>query len=63
MFLKYRIRKQQLRLDQQMALVDMLKVAEKEYAVSFYTNKVHDAVLKRMEIESKLKYLQDKLDG
>jgi len=61
MFLKYRIRNMQLKLDKQTELVSLLKLAEKEYNVSYYTNKLHDAVLKRIEISSKLKYLQDKL--
>jgi hypothetical protein len=60
MFEKYRINKLKIKAEVQQALVDKLEIAEKEYGISYYTNKFHREFCKLVEINSKLKYLQDK---
>lgn len=60
MFLDYRIRKLQIKVDVQKALTDKLAIAEKEYGKTYYTDKFHKAHCKWVELNSELKWLKDK---
>ena len=60
MFDTYRMRRLKTKTEVQKALVDKLEIAEKEYGSGYYTNKLHDAVCKLVELRSKLKWLEDR---
>ncbi len=61
MFLEYRIRRLKIKVDTQKELVNKLELAEKQYEESYYTDKFHEAHCKWLEMNSKLKWLKDKL--
>lgn len=60
MFIAYRIRKLSTKVEVQKALVDLLKIADKEYGRSYYTDQFHKAHCKYVELNSQLKWLKDK---
>jgi hypothetical protein len=61
MFLKYRIRKLQIKVDCQKAETERLEVAEKEYRVSYYTNKLIASHRAYVELNSHLEFLKGKV--
>jgi hypothetical protein len=60
MFLDYRIRRLQIKVDVQKALTDKLEITEKEYGRAYYTDKFHKAHCQWLELNSKLQWLKDK---
>ena len=45
----------------QTARCDLLKIAEREYRSSYYTDHFHEAVCRRIDIASKLEYHKSRL--
>jgi hypothetical protein len=61
MFLKYRIRKLQIKVDGQKAETERLEVAERDYGVSYYTNKLIESHRAYVELNSHLEFLKGKV--
>lgn len=60
MFLSYRIEKLRIKVEVQKALVNQLHISEKEYGSSYYTDMLHKALCKYIELNSKLICLERK---
>lgn len=50
-----------LKLQVQTERCNLLQIAEREYASSYYTDRLHDAVCRRIEIAGALEYHKSKL--
>ena len=61
MFLNYRIRKLQIKVDGQKAEIEMLEVAERDYGISYYTNKLIASNRAYVELNSHLEFLKGKV--
>lgn len=61
MFDKLRINRLRIKIDVQKAFTDKLEIAEKEYGSSYYTNRYHREFCKLVEMQSKVKFLEDRL--
>lgn len=60
MFKGIRARRLVTKIGLQKAKVDMLRVSKGIYGSSYYTDLHREEVLRLMELQSKLKYLQDR---
>jgi len=61
MFEQFRINRLKPKIDSQRALVDKLSIAEAEYKNSYYTDKFHAEFCKLIGMQSRMKWLKNKL--
>ena len=61
MFYKYRSEMLQIKIDVQIALVEKLEKAEVAYGISYYTDQLHTEFCRLVKMQSKHKWLIDKL--
>ena len=62
MFLRYRIEKLKQKVEVQKGLVDELRAVSARYGQSYYDDQVIEQHTKWLELNSRLKYLESKLD-
>jgi hypothetical protein len=60
-FLNYRIRKLQVKVDCQKAATEILTIVEKQYGSSYYTDKLIESHRKYIELNSQLEFLKGKV--